>query len=52
MDPIIFPNDPARMRLIGSNVPVVTKYPEKTRIISLGIGIIALSRTIKNMTPG
>jgi hypothetical protein len=51
MDPITFPDDPARIRLIGSNVPVVTRYPEKTIIISLGIGIIALSKIIKNMTP-
>jgi hypothetical protein len=41
-----FPNVPASTMLTGSNVPLLTRKPENGMIISLGIGISALSKTL------
>jgi hypothetical protein len=46
------PKVPASTTLIGSNVPLLTRKPEKGIMISLGIGIRALSKIIKKKMPG
>lgn len=52
IDPTRFPRVPASTTLTGSNVPLLTRKPEKGIIISLGIGISALSSTLSKKTPG
>lgn len=37
---------PASTTLTGSNVPLLTRKPENGMIISLGIGMSALSKTL------
>jgi len=37
---------------MGSNVPLLTRKPEKGIIISLGIGMRALSKIISRKIPG
>jgi len=37
---------------MGSNVPLLTRKPEKGIIISLGMGIRALSKIINRKIPG
>src|SRR5688572_31286495 len=45
IEPTRFPNVPASTTLTGSNVPLLTRKPENGMIISLGIGMSALSKT-------
>ena len=43
---------PASTTLTGSNVPLLTRKPENGMIISLGIGMSALSKTLSKKIPG
>ena len=52
IEPTRFPNVPASTTLMGSNVPLLTRKPEKGMIISLGIGMSALSKTLNKKIPG
>jgi len=51
IEPTTFPKVPASTTLIVSNFPLVIRDPEKGIMISLGIGINALSKTIKKKIP-
>ena len=46
------PKVPASTTLIGSKVPLLTRKPENGIMISLGIGISALSKIINKNIPG
>ena len=50
-EPTRFPMDPAIMTAMMLNFPVETRYPENGIMTSLGIGISALSATIKKKIP-
>src|SRR6185312_4170748 len=50
-DPTRFPTAPASIIKTGLSFPVDAKYPENGMIISLGIGIRALSATIRKNIP-
>jgi hypothetical protein len=52
IEPTRFPNVPASTTLTGSNVPLLTRKPENGMIISLGIGMSALSKTLSKKIPG
>ena len=52
IEPTRFPNVPAGTTLTGSNVPLLTRKPENGMIISLGIGMSALSKTLSKKIPG
>ncbi len=52
IEPTRFPNVPANTTLTGSNVPLLTRKPENGMIISLGIGMSALSKTLSKKIPG
>src|SRR6185312_11658800 len=50
-EPTRFPIEPASIIRIGLSFPVDAKYPENGMIISLGMGISALSATIRKNIP-
>ena len=52
IEPPRFQNVPASTTLTGSNVPLLTRKPENGMIISLGIGMSALSNTLSKKIPG
>lgn len=52
IEPTRFPNVPASTTPTGSNVPLLTRKPENGMIISLGIGMSALSKTLSRKIPG
>lgn len=43
---------PASTTLTGSNVPLLSRNPENGMIVSLGIGMSALSKTLGKKIPG
>ena len=52
IEPVRFPNVPASTTPMGLNDPLLTRKPENGIIISLGIGISALSKTLNKKIPG
>ena len=50
-EPAKFPTEPAMMIKTGLSFPVDARYPENGMIISLGIGISALSASMRTKIP-